>query len=79
MLSVAVARGEEWFNSHFAEVIFGFPARKTSYCDAWRVSLYHFTAAIPPHFQVEPALDDAKQVLSFGIFVRCDASVEPSD
>ena len=79
MRPMRAARGGEWFHSHFAEVLFSLPARKASYRNPGRVSLYHFTTAVPPHFQVEPALDDAKQVLSFWVFVRCDASIEPSD
>lgn len=44
-----------------------------------RISPHHLLAALPPQVQVESTLDDAEEVLSFGLCMRRNAAVEPAD
>ena len=62
---------------HSAISIFGFPSRKAAYCNARRVPLDHLLAADFAKLQIKPALDDAEEILSVGLFVSCDAPIEP--
>lgn len=64
---------------HFTVRFLVLATRKSANCDSWRVSFHHFLTADFPHLEVKAPLDDAEQILLFGIFVGCDTSVEPSN
>jgi hypothetical protein len=61
-----------------AVFVLGFSARKASYGNAWRVSCDHLGRALPPHLQVQTALDNAEEILLFRVLVRLNAAVEPA-
>lgn len=64
--------------SHFAKIGLCLTTRETANGYARSVSLDHLLAALSSHFQVEPSLDDAEEVLLLGILVCGDASVKPA-
>lgn len=66
------------YDLHFAEIVFGLSAGQATNSNPWRVSLDHLLTALPPHLQIKAALDDTKEILPVGIFMRCNTSVEPS-
>jgi hypothetical protein len=67
--------GLEQYHLHLAKFFLGFTSRQSSDRNSWGISSDHFFAALLTKFQVEATLDNAEQILPFGVFMRLNAPI----
>jgi hypothetical protein len=65
----------EQYHLHLTEFLLGFTSRQPSDRNSWGISSHHFFAALFPKLQVEATLDNAEQILPFGVFMRINAPI----
>lgn len=74
-----VGRDERRGGLHSAVVHLALPTAQPPNRNPRSVPLHHLSAALSPHLQIQPALNNAEEVLNIRPAMRSDAAVQPAD